>query len=73
MSLKPPATIPMDDRSFQRWCRESYDQNVLEGFGSPEGVVTASPGKMYLNKSGGAGTTLWVKETGTGSIGWDAK
>lgn len=43
------------------------------GTGSPEGVVTAPPGVGYLNDSGGAGTTLYVKESGTGKTGWVAK
>jgi len=49
------------------------DQHVIAGTGSPEGVVTANPGSMYLNRSGGAGTTLYVKETLTGNTGWVAK
>jgi len=43
------------------------------GIGSPEGVLTAGPGSMYTNESGGAGTTLYVKESGTGNTGWVAK
>lgn len=43
------------------------------GAGSPEGVVAASPGTLYLNENGGAGTTLYVKESGTGKTGWVAK
>lgn len=43
------------------------------GAGSPESVVTANPGSLYLNTSGGASTTLYVKQTGTGSTGWAAK
>lgn len=43
------------------------------GSGSPEGVVAAKPGSMYINQGGGAGVTLWVKETGTGATGWAAK
>lgn len=46
---------------------------TIRGTGSPEGVVAARPGTMYLNKSGGAGTTLYVKETGNGNTGWAAK
>ena len=46
---------------------------VISGIGTPEGVVTASPGTLYLNTSGGASTTLYVKETGTGNTGWVAK
>jgi hypothetical protein len=41
--------------------------------GTPEGSVTAPPGSFCLNKSGGAGTTLYVKESGTGNTGWVAK
>lgn len=47
---------------------------ALTGTGSPQGSVTASPGAFYLNVSGGAGSTLWVKETGTNTnTGWVAK
>lgn len=46
---------------------------LMTGTGSPESSVTAPPGTLYLNLSGGAGTTLYVKESGTGSTGWVAK
>lgn len=46
---------------------------MYSGTGSPEGVVTANPGALYTNKSGGASTTLYVKESGTGNTGWVAK
>lgn len=46
----------------------------LSGIGSPEGVVSASPGSIYLNGLGGPGSALWVKEgTDTPSTGWIAK
>jgi hypothetical protein len=45
---------------------------VISGSGSPEGVVTAPPGSEYANESGGAGTTKWFKESGTGNTGWVA-
>lgn len=51
----------------------TLDNRVMVGTGSPEGVVTASPGTLYLNQSGGSGTTLYVKEGGTGNTGWVAK
>ena len=41
--------------------------------GSPEGVLTAGVGSMYTRTDGGTGTTLYVKETGTGNTGWVAK
>jgi len=43
------------------------------GTGSPEGVVTANIGSIYSRSDGGAGTTLYVKESGTGNTGWIAK
>lgn len=44
-----------------------------DGLGSPEGVVTASVGSLYSRTDGGAGTTLYVKESGVGNTGWVAK
>lgn len=46
---------------------------VMSGSGSPEGVKTAPVGSLYTRTDGGAGTTLYVKETGTGNTGWVAK
>lgn len=43
------------------------------GSGSPEGVVTASVGSLYTRTDGGANTTLYVKESGTGNTGWVGK
>lgn len=45
----------------------------LTGAGSPNGVVTAAVGRLYLRTDGGAGSTLWVKESGSGNTGWVAK
>jgi hypothetical protein len=42
------------------------------GSGSPQGVVAAPPGSDYRNLAGGVGSTLWVKQTGTGDTGWFA-
>ena len=43
------------------------------GSGSPEGVLTAPIGSLYTRTDGGTGTTLYVKESGTGNTGWVAK
>lgn len=40
--------------------------------GTPNGVVVAQPGSICLNLSGGAGVSLYKKETGTGNTGWVA-
>jgi hypothetical protein len=44
------------------------------GTGSPNSVVTGSPGDTYFNQSGGSGTTFYVKESGTATTtGWVGK
>lgn len=43
------------------------------GTGTPEGAVTAVVGSLYTRLNGGAGTTFYVKESGTGNVGWVAK
>jgi hypothetical protein len=46
---------------------------ITSGSGTPEGVVTAPIGSLYQRSDGGAGTSLYVKESGTGNTGWIAK
>ena len=46
---------------------------VQAGSGSPSGAVVAPVGSLYLRTDGGAGTTLYIKESGTGMSGWVAK
>ncbi len=43
------------------------------GTGTPESVVTAPVGSLFTRTDGGANTTLYVKESGTGNTGWAAK
>jgi hypothetical protein len=46
---------------------------VMSGSGSPEGSKTAPVGSTYGRSDGGAGTSFYVKESGTGNTGWVAK
>lgn len=43
------------------------------GTGSPEGVVAAATGSIFLRTDGGPGSTFYVKESGSGSSGWAGK
>lgn len=43
------------------------------GAGSPEGSVSATVGSLYTRTDGGANTTLYIKESGSGNTGWVAK
>ena len=50
--------------------RQVNQNTVLEGSGSPEGVVTAIPTTLYMDTAGTAGNILYVKKTGEGDTGW---
>lgn len=46
---------------------------IISGAGTPEGVVTAPVGSLFLRTDGGSTTTLYVKTIGAGNTGWTAK
>lgn len=46
---------------------------IRSGAGSPEGVIEANVGSLYLRTDGGTNTTLYVKESGVSTTGWRAK
>lgn len=46
------------------------DWALFSGAGSPEGVIAATVGCLYRRTDGGAGTSMYVKESGTGTTGW---
>ncbi len=74
MPIKTAVTMPKTDREYQRWGLEAFDFRVLAGEGSPEGVVTANRGIIYLRTDGSTSTTLYVKTAGDGlNTGWTAK
>lgn len=74
------------DTYTQSWLQQVGGPNILtapafsvgsalvrSGTGSPETVVTAPIGSLFLRTDGGAGTCLYVKESGVGNTGWIAK
>lgn len=62
-----------ENQSIGFYIGASMVSGVFCGAGSPEGVKAAPPGSLYFNRSGGAGATLYVKESGSGNTGWIAK
>jgi hypothetical protein len=64
-------------RIKQAFIKEIYigagSVSITSGTGSPEGVVTAPVSSIFLRSDGGAGTSLYVKQTGTGNTGWVGK
>lgn len=55
-----------------QWGTSSGPQDLF-GPGSPEGVVSAAVGSTFRRTDGGAGSSFYVKESGTGKTGWVAK
>lgn len=52
----------------------NYGNTVwYSGPGTPEGAVTAPVGSLYSRTDGGAGTSLYVKQSGSGNTGWVGK
>lgn len=45
---------------------------IYSGSGSPESVVAAAAGSIYLNTAGGTDTSLYTKGSGSGNTGWIA-
>lgn len=51
-----------------------FGSRIHGGAGTPEGVVSAPLGSLYLRADGAAGTSLYVKQSGgTGNTGWVGK
>lgn len=63
--------IPADVLEWARFFEGTALPLIYTGNGAPS--ISAPPGSLYLNKLGGTGATLWVKESGTDSSGWVAK
>jgi len=72
-SIRSFVSIPQDIRDWTRFLENIQIEGLYSGAGSPEGVIIATQGSLYSRIDGGAGTTLYVKESGTGNTGWVAK
>lgn len=48
------------------------DAKMCAGSGTPEGSKSAAVGSFYLRTDGSAGTSMYVKESGSGNTGWTA-
>ena len=50
--------------------RDDAAFGVFSDTGSPEGIVTANIGSLFLRTDGGASTSIYVKESGVGNTDW---
>ena len=53
--------------------RGTAGPKLCAGSGTPESAVIAPIGSMYMRSDGVAGTSMYVKESGTGNTGWVGK
>ena len=67
-------SLPINDIHVNGEVQWSTSGTVFDtyGTGSPEGVVTAAVGSVYRRTNGASGTTLYIKESGSGNTGWVA-
>lgn len=49
------------------------ETGVFEGSATPEGAVAAPVGSVFLRTDGAAGTSVYFKESGSGTSGWRAR
>lgn len=78
-----PSTVPPEVREYLEQLRgflslkfqqlDEHDALFFQGTGTPENAVAAPVGALYLRTDGGAGTTIYIKESGTGKNGWVPK
>ena len=66
--------------AFAQSCRGSaliltpQSRWVQRGIGTPNGTLVGSPGDLYVDLTGGAGVTFYVKESGSATnTGWVSK
>lgn len=65
--------LALDSDSSGERITWSIGPTIWAGSGSPESVVTAGVGSLFLRLDGGAGTSLYVKQSGSGNTGWVGK
>lgn len=78
MNIVPPSpSQPIVDEGstmiqrFRDWTQLVSRLSTLDGEGPPEGVVTASPTRWYMDTIGASGSIMYIKQTGTGDTGWE--
>jgi hypothetical protein len=65
------ATVEVDDDGIGNTLETTGGGlNVTRGTGSPEGVVTANRGDIYVQTDGDVGSTLWEKRTDGTNTSW---
>lgn len=74
VALPPPAPESYQWLVTLKDIVDRLNLGVLQGNGTPEGIVFAGPGTLYRRLDGGVNTSLYVKQSAaTLATGWGAK
>jgi hypothetical protein len=72
--LSLPARVLHSLADAQKNFEQLAKLTAREGYGAPNGQAMGSVGDLYVDRAGGAGAVLYVKESGTNTLsGWVAK
>jgi len=62
------------DQHFRVWTQIISELSIIEGSGSPNGIVEALPTKLYMDSTGAPGAILYIKQVadvgGDRRLGW---
>ena len=79
-SAQVPLEVPHNQLALNAWLTQRFNEiqdqffsRIMFGAGSPQGVVKARQGTLFLRTDGGPGSTFYVKEVGSDKNGWTAK
>lgn len=64
------AAVVQAQRAFYERVTINSVCQMIAGSGTPESAVTANVCDLFQRSDGGSGTSLYVKESGTGNTGW---
>ncbi len=83
----PPVNAPINNETLRQLIQSVYylwdavnrtqwtigETTIYTGTGTPENNQAGNVGDLFLRTDGGASTSIYVKESGTGDTGWTAK
>ena len=70
ISQTPISQNGIQTTSFRQWTQAITERATIIGSGSPEGVVTATQGALYMDEDATTGSILYIKKEGSGANGW---
>lgn len=62
--------IPVQDVVFNHYVPPTPSGGTYEGIGSPEGVLTAPAGSIYIDIAVAGSPVQYIKGSGSGNTGW---